>query len=78
LIELEDQGLIDEITESDRYADFDEDLHGDEEEHQELSDQSTSPIDIVRLWQSQNLGKGDYTKERSQYSIWKWTRLFPA
>jgi len=38
LIELDDQGLIDEIIESDRYADFDEDLHGDEEEHQELPD----------------------------------------
>jgi hypothetical protein len=24
-----------------------------------------SPVDAVRLWQSQNPGKGDYSKERS-------------
>lgn len=64
-IKLDDQELIDEIIESDMYADFDDDLYCDEEEHQETPDQSMSPIDIVRLQQSQNPGKGDYTKERS-------------
>ena len=27
--------------------------------------ESLSPIDAVRQWQSQNPGKGDYSKERS-------------
>ena len=64
-IKLDDQELIDEIIESDMYANFDENLYCDEEAHQETPDQSLTPIDIVRLQQSQNPGKGDYTKERS-------------
>lgn len=64
-IKLDDRELIDEIIESDMYADFDEDLCGDEEAHRGPADQSLSPIDIVRLQQSRIPGTGDYTKERS-------------
>jgi len=61
---LTNQELIDEIIESDMFADFDKDLCCDEEAHRETSGQSLSPVDIVRLQQSQNSGSGDYTKER--------------
>ncbi len=36
-----------------------------DEKQTDPSGESLSPIDAVRQWQSQNPGKGDYSKERS-------------
>ncbi|MDD2836427.1 MAG: hypothetical protein PHY05_09805 [Methanothrix sp.] len=51
-IQLDDQKLIDEIIKSEIWNyDDDNECH--------------NPVDAARLWQSQNPGKGDYSKERS-------------
>ena len=67
-IQLDDQKLIDEIIESETW-DYDEDDNeatapGDEKHH-DPPGECHSPVDAVRQWQSQNPGKGDYSKERS-------------
>ncbi len=46
-------------------SDHDEATTPVNEKHTDPSGESLSPIDAVRQWQSQNPGKGDYSKERS-------------
>jgi hypothetical protein len=46
-------------------SDHDEATTPVNEKHMDPSGESLSPIDAVRQWQSQNPGKGDYSKERS-------------
>ena len=46
-------------------SDHDEATKPINEKHTDPSGESLSPIDAVRQWQSQNPGKGDYSKERS-------------
>ena len=46
-------------------SDHDEATKPVNEKHTDPSGESLSPIDAVRQWQSQNPGKGDYSKERS-------------
>ncbi len=40
-------------------------LTGDEKHPDPQHEECQSPVDAVLLWQSQNSGKGDYSKERS-------------
>ena len=63
-IQLDDQKLIDEIIESEIW-DYDEATAPSNEKHHNPSGECPSPVDAARLWQSQNPGKGDYSKERS-------------
>jgi hypothetical protein len=66
-IQLDDQKLIDEIIESEIW-DYDEDNDATapgNEKHPYLHGECHSPVDATRQWQSQNPGKGDYSKERS-------------
>ncbi|MCX6679186.1 MAG: hypothetical protein NTX42_02285 [Methanothrix sp.] len=65
-IQLDDQKLIDEIIESEiwDYDDNEATAPGDEEHHDHPGE-CHNIVDAVRLWQSQNPGKGDYSKERS-------------
>ena len=46
-------------------SDHDEATTRGDEKHTVQSGESLSPINAVRQWQSQNPGKGDYSKERS-------------
>jgi hypothetical protein len=66
-IQLDDQKLIDEIIESEtwNYDDDNEATAISNEKHQDQPGECHSPVDAVRLWQSQNPEKGDYSKERS-------------
>jgi hypothetical protein len=68
-IQLDDQKLIDEIIESEIWNYDDDDNNEatatDDEKHHDQPGECHSPVDAVRLWQSQNPGKGDYSKERS-------------
>jgi hypothetical protein len=69
-IQLDDQKLIDEIIESEiwNYDDDDDDNEATatgNEKHHDQHVECHSPVDAARLQQSQNPGKGDYSKERS-------------
>jgi hypothetical protein len=66
-IQLDDQKLIDEIIESEtwNYDDDNEATATGDEKHLDPPGECHSTVDAVRLWQSQNPGKGDYSKERS-------------
>ena len=66
-IKLEDQKLIDEIIESEtwNYDDDNKEAAPGDEEHHDHPGECHNIVDAVRLWQSQNPGKGDYSKERS-------------
>lgn len=46
-------------------SDYNETTSLGNEKHSAPSGESLSPIDAARQWQSQNPGKGDYSKERS-------------
>jgi len=63
-IKLDDPKLIDEIIESEIWN-YDEETEPDNEKHHNPPGECPSPVDAARLWQSQNPGKGDYSKERS-------------
>jgi hypothetical protein len=67
-IQLDDQKLIDEIIESEIW-DYDEEDNEatapGNEKHHDPPGECHSTVDAARLWQSQNPGKGDYSKERS-------------
>jgi hypothetical protein len=68
-IQLDDQKLIDEIIESETWNYDDDDDNeatatGDEKHHDQPGE-CHNIVDAVRLWQSQNPGIGDYSKERS-------------
>jgi hypothetical protein len=67
-IKLDDQKQIDEIIESEIW-DYDNDdnesTETGNEKHYDPHGECHSPVDAVRLWQNQNPGKGDYSKERS-------------
>jgi hypothetical protein len=67
-IQLDDQKLIDEIIESEIW-DYDEEDNEvtapSDEKHHDQPGECHSAVDVVRQWQSQNPGKGDYSKERS-------------
>ncbi len=67
-IQLDDQKLIDEIIESEiwNYDDDDSEATANSnEKHPDPHEECHSMVDATRLWQSQNSGKGDYSKERS-------------
>lgn len=67
-IQLDDQKLIDEIIESEIWNYDDDDNEATStgnEKHPDPHEEYHSPVDAVLLWQSQNSGKGDYSKERS-------------
>lgn len=67
-IQLDDQKLIDEIIESEiwNYDDDDNETTATgNEKYSDPHEECHNPIDAARLWQSQNPGKGDYSKERS-------------
>ena len=66
-IQLEDQKLIDEIIESEtwNYDDDNEETAPGDEEHHDHPGECHNIVDASRQWQSQNPGKGDYSKERS-------------
>jgi hypothetical protein len=71
-IKLDDQKLIDEIIESEiwNYDDDDKEATAtDNEKHNDPHGGCHSPVDAVRQWQSQNPGKGDYSKERSHMCV---------
>ncbi len=65
-IQLDDEKLIDEIIDSEiwDYDDNEVTAPGNEMHHNS-SGECPSPVDATRQWQSQNPGKGDYSKERS-------------
>ena len=46
-------------------SDYNEAAATGNETHHDTSGKCPSPVDVVRQWQSQNPGKGDYSKERS-------------
>jgi hypothetical protein len=66
-IQLDDQKLIDEIIESEiwNYDDDNEVTATGDEKHHDQPGECHRMVDAVRQWQSQNPGKGDYSKERS-------------